>query len=64
MFPVHEKPLKLTRSMADCHMLDYIHYSYLNKNIIKINISRVVSECKNYVKINNFNLQRSKSNPI
>ena len=60
MFPICEKPLKLTRCMADCHMLDSIHYCYMHK----LNVSRTVSERKNYIKNNVLNIQRSKSNPI
>jgi hypothetical protein len=62
MFPIHEKPIKLTRCMADSPILNY--YNYTNKTISKLNISRAVSEYKKNIKNNILNIQRSKSNPI
>lgn len=56
MYPVFEKPLKIKRCMADSH--------YYNKKTNILNISRVSSDCKKYIKNNKLNIERSKSNPI
>ena len=72
MFPIKEKPLKLTRAKADCHI-------YVNR-LQPLKISRSVSDNNRLDAINKFNksiikddfimyssmlkLIRSKSNPI